>query len=204
MHAFPDDRNSTQGEIPEQKVRALFEWSGVPEKQWRKVITNKEATDNISRVLDQIVALPQVQRPSAVPLTVGRHVINVRPLVIPALVAAVVNIAVAVSPNLESPILPWLDLVAVLERLNHIYKSLDDDEVDVFGAVAGLSRSSDLSPSVTNPASFPSVEGIQTWFRNQGYQAPNNLELIVRSLKEKGAIQEHEGLYHPSFLGKGE
>jgi len=164
-------------------------------------LRNPEATERISQALEQIAALPQTGLPSSVPFTLGRHVINVRPLVIPVLVAAVVKVAVAVSPNLESAILPWLDVVAVLERVNKIYKHLDDDEVDVFGAVASLSHLSESSPSVTDPTRFPSAEGIRNWFVNEGFMPPNNLKEIIESLKEKGAILEDEGLYRPSFFG---
>jgi hypothetical protein len=189
----------------EQITRQLFEWvDSYAEEPWKQVGISSEGTERVAGALLEIAGIPVVQGDTEtfVPFVYRSNVVNLRPLVIPALVAAVVKIAVTVAPSMESPILPWLDLLAVLEKTGEIYRHLDDDEVDVFGVVSVLWTRSQVAPSVTDPSLYPTAEGVRQWFEDRGLHSPSNLHAILESLKEKGALLTKGSFYEPSFLGK--
>jgi hypothetical protein len=182
----------------------LFAWSGIErDERWRQVAMSAEASERMAAALLAIAEIPvvQAQTLASVPLVCRSHVINIRPLVVPVLVAAIVRIAVAVDPTLDSRLLPWLDMAALLDKISEIYRHLDDDEVDVFGAASELSTRSLEAPSVADPMIYPSADGIRNWFVERSVRPPQNLEAILESLTKKGALVTRGSLYAPSFLG---
>lgn len=182
----------------------LFELAGVnQDARWHTVAENPEAVQRLEDSLAAIAALEATQADTGetVPFVYKSHVINFRPFVVPVLVAAVVHVAVTVAPSLDSALIPWLDIVAFLEKAGELYRHLDDDEVDVFGAVAALWTLSARYSSVTDPGMHPTVEGVGRWFLSKGFEPPPNVKNVLESLEKKGAVVSENGLYRPSFLG---
>jgi hypothetical protein len=195
---------TSEGAPAEGLVLELFALAGVDhDARWQRIAKDPEAVHKLAAGIAAVAALPIVQADAggAVPLVYKNHVINIRPFVIPVLVAAVVHVAITIAPSLESALIPWLDIVDFLEKAGEVYRHLDDDEVDVFGAVAALWTISKRAPSVTDPSLHPTADGIGRWFLNKGYEAPPNVDAILESLRKKGAVSVEDGLYRPSFLG---
>jgi len=122
------------------------------------------------------------------------------------------KIAVVIAPVLDSALLPFLDLAAYAEKAREIYRRLDDDEVDVFGVVCDLNRTSAVAPSVVNPDAHPTAKGVTGYLTSKQFELSepvtlSYVERLLESLVKKGALLRVEGkmgviLFEPTFLGK--
>lgn len=177
--------------------------------RWRQLAADPQAVHDLVAAATGLAAQPKLQAEpgAAVQFVVGHRVFNLRPLVWPAVVAALVHVTVIVAPALESPLLNVVDAVEVLRELGDVYRTLDDDEVDVFGAAADLYAGSKRHPELTNPDAYPTAAGVTAWFLSHGYEPPDDIPGALHSLVHKGALladEMHGGqsLYRPTFLGK--
>jgi hypothetical protein len=199
---FPDSKD-------EQLFRQLLEWAQLTDHSyWRNIAPEDKA--RIVTAVEEIATLPDVQaEQGAAPqfVLMGKYVFNLRPLAVPAVIAILVEITVAVIPVAASPLLPVLDALHFAKELHEGYRKLKPDEIEVFNAVAALYAKAKRNPVVTDPHAHPTKTGVRMWLVEQGYQVPANLDAIFVSLEKKGAIEATplpggESLYSLTFLGK--
>jgi len=199
---FPDSED-------DQLFGQLLEWAGLTDHEYWLSLT-PENKARIVAAVKEIAALPEVQaEQGAAPQFVfkNKHVFNLRPLAVPAVIAIFVEITVASIPAMASPLLPILDAVHFAEKLGEGYRKLRPDEIEVFNAVAALYTKAQRNPSVTDPNAHPTKTGVRTWFADEGYQVPANIDAILVSLEKKGAVDVKplpggETLYSLTFLGR--
>jgi hypothetical protein len=197
-----ESNNRLADKSDRQLLQSLFESAGVDER-WQAVVESPEACEKITNELKALAAMPIVraEQDEVTSFIYKSHIINLRALVWPVLVASVVHVAVTVAPAMDSALLPWLDVAALLEKVRTIYRHLNDDEVDVFGAISALYTMSERSLSVVDPNLHPTARGVRNWFTREGYESPPDTDGILKSLVEKGALIKSGDLYTPSFLG---
>ena len=176
--------------------------------------TDPVVPEKFVTAIKQIAEIPIVQTEggAAVQFVLKKHVFNVRPLVWPTLVLIVEKVAVAIAPGLESALLPFIDLAAYAETAGEIYRRLTDDEVDVFGAVCDLNRTSAFAPSVVDRNAHPTPDGVMAYLVSKKFELSepitlNYIQGLLDSLVKKGGLIKIEGkldvtLYEPTFLGK--
>lgn len=194
----------------QQLFEQLMEWSGLAgDPNWQAIAVQPEAHARVVNAVKDLAALPNVQAEAGAPVqfVYKKHVFNLRPLVKTTVVAALVKTSILISPGLESPLLHVLEAIHFLEELGSIYRTLTDDEVDVFGAVVELYSDSELRRGISNPDAHPTAAGVTAWFAGKGYEAPPNVEELLQSLVKKGALLDESlatgsVLYAPTFLGK--
>lgn len=179
--------------------------------RWQQLAAQPDAVHGLVSDVGSLATQRNLQAEAgpSVQFVVGRHVFNLRPLVWPAVVAVLVHVTVVAMPALESPLLYWVDAADLLKELGSVYRSLSDDEIDVFGAVAALHADRELRRGLTNPDAHATLAGVTAWFPANDYEAPPGIPAILHSLVHKGALlaDELEGgqsLYRPTFLGKKE
>jgi hypothetical protein len=206
----PDNPDAQQSE-EQQLFDQLVEWvKSSTDPKCQAISLQPEDRDRIVNAIKEIASIPiaQAEEGARVQFVVkNKYVFNLRPMVVPAVVAILVKATVIVVPGLDSALLPVLDALNFAEKARDVYKKLTDDEVDVFGAVSDLYTAGEICHSVTNPYAHPTADGVKHWFAQKRYQAPQDIDGILRSLIQKGALIGHqlaEGqtLYAPTFLGK--
>ncbi len=137
----------------------------------------------------------------------GKYVFNFRAFVIPAIVLMLEKVSVMVAPGLDSALLPVIDLVGFATEARKVFRVLDPDEMAVFGAICARFEVAEFGHSITNPKLHPTAEGAESWFIENHYQVPDDIEGLLESLYEKGALLRTKAkdgvtIYQPSFLGK--
>jgi hypothetical protein len=199
--------NDAQGHLLDL-FETLAQASG--DQRWTDESQHPTERAKIVAALDEIAELPIAgyEDAATVSFVVGKHVINIRPVIYPTVVLMLMHAAVAVAPGLESPLLLAGDIAAYAEKLGKLYRKLSPDQVDVFGAVSDLYRMSKW-PSVTNPNAHPTLHGVEAWFQTKKIEPPTaKIEEVLRSLVDAGALESEgdgvDAVYKPTFLGKKE
>jgi len=203
----PTNPNSQLSE-DQELFGQLLKWADLSQDpRWQAIAP--EDRDKIVNAIKEIAALPVTQAEVGAPVqfVCKKRVFNLRPLVLPAVVAILVKATVIIVPGLDSALLPLLDLLGFAEKAREVYEKLNDDEVDVFGAIAELYTESELRHSITDPNAHPTAKGVKEWFVTKGFQAPEDIDGILQSLAKKGALLDEQSvgeqiLYSPTFLGR--
>jgi hypothetical protein len=211
------ESSENQPQISQEEEQELFdqlvEWAnGSKNVRWQNAAKNPETRVKAVEAIREIASLPQTQiEEGASPSYVfaGRHVFNFRAFVLPTIVLILEKVSVMVVPGLDSALLPVLDLIGYAGEAHKIYRKLTPDETAVFGAICDRYRLAKFGPSVTNPKLHPTAKGAQAWFEENKYQAPDDIEEVLDSLCDKGALlrtKTADGItiYETSFLGKKE
>ena len=185
-------------------VQDLLAWAGKEhDPLWRQLVDKSEALTAVSKGIRGISTLPNLQPTSTqkTDFVYKQHVVSIRPIIMPVIVAAVAKVVIAINPALDSALLPWLDLVAILERLREIYSRLNDDEITTFGVATALWDQGVLAPSISNPSVHPTRAGILETLKREQLLAPADITHTLQSLVKKGALAHEGELYRPSFWG---
>ena len=215
----PIGNNAQSGSSSLGEVKELFDQliglAGPAESdKWKRVGADPIVQEKVVAAIREIAAVPIVQGEvgAAVQVVYKKHVFNLRPLAWPTIILIIEKVAVAFAPGLESALLPFLDVAAYAEKAREIYRRLNDDEVDVFGVVCDLNRTSTVAPSVVNPDAHPTAKGVTAYLVSKQFELTEPvtltyIEKLLESLVKKGALLKTEGpmhviLFEPTFLGK--
>ena len=147
----PDNPDAQQSE-EQQLFDQLVEWvKSSTDPKCQAISLQPEDRDRIVNAIKEIASIPiaQAEEGARVQFVVkNKYVFNLRPMVVPAVVAILVKATVIVVPGLDSALLPVLDALNFAEKARDVYKKLTDDEVDVFGAVSDLYTAGEICHTI--------------------------------------------------------
>lgn len=191
----------------QQIVQQWLRWAGLEsDPSWQAVLADPEASAKIAARLRELAAVEETQaEPGAgVQAVFGHSVFNFRPLIMPVLKTIAAIGKMYSSPDEKGAHVALDAALDWLENLPDVYRGLNDDEVDVYGAVVDLDGQRKIAPSVTNPLLYPTEAGVRAWFSRSSIEGPNDGDLpkILESLVTKGAVLKEGDFYTPTFWGK--
>src|SRR5581483_12425786 len=108
----PPSPDNLQAAEDNDLYEQLLDWAGLNhDEHWRTLAPSERA--KVVSAIKRIASIPiaQVESGAEIQTVVGKRVFNLRPLVVPVVVAILVQAAVIIRPEWESPLLRVLDAV---------------------------------------------------------------------------------------------